>query len=64
MSAQSTALVRRITVAAIALSSAAIGMFLPARALADPAGAQVVINEVYGGGGNSGSHYKADFVEL
>jgi predicted extracellular nuclease len=38
---------------------------LPAvAAYADPAGSQVVINEVYGGGGNSGSHYKSDFVEL
>ncbi len=28
------------------------------------ANAQVVINEVYGGGGNSGSLYKNDFIEL
>ncbi len=28
------------------------------------ANAQIVINEVYGGGGNSGSTYKNDFVEL
>ena len=28
------------------------------------ANAQVVINEVYGGGGNSGSTYKNDFIEL
>src|SRR5688572_4085519 len=26
--------------------------------------AQVVINEVYGGGGNTGSLYKSDFIEL
>ena len=24
----------------------------------------VVINEIYGGGGNSGATYKADFIEL
>jgi len=28
------------------------------------ANAQIVINEVYGGGGNSGSTYKNDFIEL
>ncbi|MEO6818196.1 MAG: lamin tail domain-containing protein [Ginsengibacter sp.] len=28
------------------------------------ANAQVVINEVYGGGGNNGSNYKYDFIEL
>ena len=37
---------------------------LASPAVANPAGDQVVINEVYGGGGNSGSTYKADFVEL
>jgi 5'-nucleotidase len=34
-----------------------------AQAAVDPA-AEVVINEVYGGGGNSGAMYKQDFVEL
>jgi predicted extracellular nuclease len=29
-----------------------------------PAGGQVVISQVYGGGGNSGATYKNDFVEL
>ncbi len=33
-------------------------------AVAGIANAQIVINEVYGGGGNSGSTYKNDFVEL
>lgn len=33
-------------------------------AFAFSANAQIVINEVYGGGGNSGSTYKNDFVEL
>ncbi|MEJ7588174.1 MAG: lamin tail domain-containing protein [Ferruginibacter sp.] len=28
------------------------------------AGSQVVINEIYGGGGNNGSIYKNDFIEL
>ncbi len=31
---------------------------------AQPASAQVVINEVYGGGGNTGAIYSSDFVEL
>ena len=29
-----------------------------------PAAANVVINQVYGGGGNSGAYYKNDFIEL
>ena len=29
-----------------------------------PASAQVVISQVYGGGGNSGATYNSDFVEL
>lgn len=33
-------------------------------AIVTMANAQVVINEVYGGGGNAGSTYKNDFVEL
>ncbi|MDN5627246.1 MAG: lamin tail domain-containing protein, partial [Weeksellaceae bacterium] len=32
--------------------------------IATVANAQIVINEVYGGGGNSGATYKNDFVEL
>jgi 5'-nucleotidase len=56
---------RRIIVIGLSLSAAAVSCpLLATPALAAPAGDQVVINEVYGGGGNSGSHYKADFVEL
>ncbi|WP_432382760.1 lamin tail domain-containing protein [Duganella sp. P38] len=44
------------TVLAVALLGA-----LSASALA---AAPVVISQVYGGGGNSGANYKADFVEL
>ncbi|HQW64114.1 MAG TPA: lamin tail domain-containing protein, partial [Pseudomonadota bacterium] len=32
--------------------------------VASPAKAQVVISQVYGGGGNNGSLYRNDFVEL
>lgn len=61
----SAALVRRIAVAALSLSTAAaVGPLLAAPAFADPTGTGVVINEVYGGGGNSGSHFASDFVEL
>ncbi len=46
---------------ALALSAGFLGAAPPAQA----AGAgPVVINEVYGGGGNSGATYKQDFVEL
>ena len=38
-----------------------LGIFL---FLADTLNAQVVINEVYCGGGNSGATYKNDFIEL
>lgn len=61
----SAALVRRVVIAALSLSVAGVACpLVAAPAFADPAGTGVVINEVYGGGGNSGSHYKADFVEL
>ena len=33
-------------------------------AVADPAGTDLVISEVYGGGGNSGATYTHDFIEL
>jgi predicted extracellular nuclease len=60
-----SALVRRISIAALSvLTVGAACPLLAAPAFADPSGDGVVINEVYGGGGNSGSHYKADFVEL
>jgi predicted extracellular nuclease len=48
---------RRLTVLAALLSS------LCAPAFADPS-AQVVISQVYGGGGNSGAQYENDFIEL
>jgi len=38
--------------------------FLSIVLMAATSQAQIVINEVYGGGGNSGSTYKNDFVEL
>jgi 5'-nucleotidase len=61
----SARLIRRVTVAALSLSLVGTtSSLLAAPAYANPAGTQVVINEVYGGGGNAGSHYKADFVEL
>lgn len=42
---------------------AALGLGLAAL-IAGPAQAQVVISQVYGGGGNSGAPYKSDFIEL
>ena len=49
------------------IAAAATGLSLilvPSTALAAPAGDNVVINEVYGGGGNSGATYTHDFIEL
>ena len=48
---------------AIALAAGTVSVVTPT-ALAAPDGSNVVINEVYGGGGNSGSKYSHDFVEL
>ena len=45
------------------LAIAGIGMAAPASASVSPA-QPVVINEVYGGGGNSGGAYNRDFIEL
>ncbi len=51
------------TISALTLTAGSI-LALPSVATAvDPAG-PVVINEVYGGGGNSGATYKNDFIEL
>ncbi|HEX5117419.1 MAG TPA: ExeM/NucH family extracellular endonuclease [Pseudonocardiaceae bacterium] len=59
------ALARRIAIVALSLSAAGVACpLLAAPASADPAGDGVVINEVYGGGGNAGSHYRSDFIEL
>jgi predicted extracellular nuclease/chitodextrinase len=61
----SAALVRRSVIAGVVVSVAAIGCSsLATPASANPAGTGVVINEVYGGGGNNGSHYRSDYVEL
>lgn len=53
---------------ALGLASAAVlssGLVAaPTPASANPAGTGLVINEVYGAGGNSGAVYNADFVEL
>src|SRR3954463_7493149 len=45
---------------------AALGAVVGALALAGPALAtsQIVVSQVYGGGGNSGATYKNDFIEL
>jgi 2',3'-cyclic-nucleotide 2'-phosphodiesterase/3'-nucleotidase/5'-nucleotidase len=40
------------------------GLGLPQTASAMPDNSQVVISQVYGGGGNSGAPYKSDFIEL
>ncbi len=50
-------------VGAVALTAGFLGAAPPAQAAVSPTAA-VVINEVYGGGGNSGATYKRDFVEL
>jgi 5'-nucleotidase len=61
----SAALARRLLIAALSLSAAGAACpLLASPAFADTGGTGVVINEVYGGGGNAGSHYKADFIEL
>lgn len=48
---------------ALALGVAAAGLVAPA-ASANPAGTGLVINEVYGGGGNANAVYTNDFIEL
>lgn len=51
-------------VGAIALTAGVVGV-APTSALGAPSpGAAVVINEVYGGGGNSGATFNRDFIEL
>lgn len=44
------------------LSALSVLSALPATA--NPAGTGLVINEVYGGGGNSGATFRSDFIEL
>lgn len=61
----SQTILRRATAAATGTALAAAGLVLaPSAALAAPDGSGVVINEVYGGGGNSGAAFQNDFVEL
>ncbi len=58
--------VHRRGIAAVAgVGALAAGMVAAVPAVAAPsADADVVINEVYGGGGNSGATYKRDFIEI
>ncbi|AGF73378.1 ExeM/NucH family extracellular endonuclease [Corynebacterium halotolerans] len=53
---------RTLAVGVAAATAASVLLVPTATAAAD--GSNVVINEVYGGGGNSGSVYSNDFVEL
>ncbi|WP_345752451.1 ExeM/NucH family extracellular endonuclease, partial [Microbacterium rhizophilus] len=56
---------RRVAaIASAALTAGCLASFVPTAAFAAPDGSKVVINEVYGGGGNGGATYKNDFVEL
>ncbi|MDT4916561.1 MAG: uncharacterized protein QOH89_1261, partial [Pseudonocardiales bacterium] len=56
---------RRILAALVSTAIASMGLqALAPQAHANPAGTDLVINEVYGGGGNSGAPYNADFIEL
>ncbi|CAN5267619.1 ExeM/NucH family extracellular endonuclease [soil metagenome] len=48
----------------LAVAATGISGFVAVPAEANPGGTGLVINEVYGGGGNSGAPYNADFVEL
>lgn len=51
------------TVISIAIAAGTVSVIAPG-ASAAPDGSGIVINEVYGGGGNNGSVYSNDFVEL
>ncbi len=56
---------RRVLAALVSTAIAVVGLqALVPQAQANPAGSDLVINEVYGGGGNSGAPYNADFIEL
>lgn len=54
---------RRVAAGA-GLALLAAGLTPIAAASANPAGSALVISEVYGGGGNTGATYNADFVEI
>ena len=49
---------------ALLLTAVMVVTMLPAVALAGNVSNHIVINQAYGGGGNSGAEYKNDFVEL
>ncbi|CAM4049586.1 ExeM/NucH family extracellular endonuclease [Corynebacterium frankenforstense] len=55
---------RTVTAALTAAVTAAAGSIVVPQAVAAPDGSNVVINEVYSGGGNSGAEFNRDFVEL
>ena len=57
---------RRLSILALVSTGlTAVGLpVLATDAGANPAGTGLVINEVYGGGGNSGGAFRNDFVEL
>ena len=60
-----TTMSRRVLAGLSALSCGAAAVVAVQPAHADPtAASHVVINEVYGGGGNSGATWTHDFVEL
>jgi 5'-nucleotidase len=48
----------------VALAVTGLSAFVAAPANANPAGDGLVIDEVYGGGGNSGSTYTNDYIEI
>lgn len=54
----------RISLALMATASASLATTTIPSAIASPAGDNVVISEVYGGGGNSGAELTNDFIEL
>jgi 5'-nucleotidase len=54
----------RLVTAAAAFGLVATPLALVPAAHAAPDGSDLVISEVYGGGGNSGATYNADFIEL
>ncbi|WP_018297379.1 ExeM/NucH family extracellular endonuclease [Corynebacterium lubricantis] len=54
---------RRASAFAVALAAGSV-VFVAPTAFAAPDGSNIVINELYGGGGNSGSVFNNDFVEL
>jgi predicted extracellular nuclease len=51
-------------VSALALAAAGVATLLPHAAHAVDLSSNIVISEVYGGGGNTGAQYQNDFIEL